>query len=95
VYWPRLEEAFRGLLLELPHDVSENSAGSLEYGKHALPVWSDAVRGAVHAAFGSITQGLDSSAKNLKAVANAERVLAMELVKVMGKRESVEEKGAM
>jgi CRISPR system Cascade subunit CasA len=92
-YWPRLEVPFRALLLALPQDASPDSAGVIKYGGQALPIWEKAVRSAVNAAFAAITHGLDGSAKNLKAVANAERVLAIELAKVMGKVESAKEKG--
>ncbi len=71
-YWSRLEPHFKSLFTELPHD-AHMEFGEKRYGEVTLPQWARTLRQTARAAFENTTRSLDTSARNLKAVAIAER----------------------
>jgi len=76
-YWSRLEPHFKTLLIALPQDVraDEYDRDILRYGETTVPEWARTLQRTAWAAFEETTRSLDSSARNLKAVAAAERQL--------------------
>jgi CRISPR system Cascade subunit CasA len=67
-YWARLEPHFKRLLTELPRARDGDAGG----GGEPLLAWAEALRRAAEEAFARATSGLDTSARSLKAVAQAE-----------------------
>ncbi|HEV7377859.1 MAG TPA: type I-E CRISPR-associated protein Cse1/CasA [Pyrinomonadaceae bacterium] len=74
-YWARLEPHFKTLLIALPQDVRADDYDNnvLLYGERAVPSWALTLQRTAWAAFEETTHSLDMSARNLKAVASAER----------------------
>jgi hypothetical protein len=81
-YWPQLDIPFKDLLGKLPRDAEERG-GPVEYGVTELPRWAETLRRAANTAFAAPTEGLDSSARSLKAVARAQRRLKWEVAKAL------------
>lgn len=82
-YWARLEEPFRTLLRALPDELTEDELGDPTVRGPALPAWHKAVESAVWQAFREATDGLESSAEGMRAVARAERELSRRLVELL------------
>lgn len=83
-YWPHLEAHFRRLLVDLPDDSTATEDG-VEYGGKELLAWATEVRHAASGAFHQTTNSLDTSARALKAVAQAERVFNQHLASLLAK----------
>lgn len=66
-YWPLLDGRFRDLLVALPGDIADEGA--------PLTTWRDVVRQAALDAFEDVAKSLTGSARDLKAVAFADRRL--------------------
>lgn len=77
-YWPRLEAPFRELLLALPGDVVATDDG-LVYGEKMLPRWVDLVCDTAWDTLDRAASSLDTSARSLKAAAQAQRFLSGKL----------------
>ncbi|MGH2532271.1 MAG: type I-E CRISPR-associated protein Cse1/CasA [Thermomicrobiales bacterium] len=73
VYWSALDLPFRRLIVDLADDVAFDAEGDEVYGTRALPHWGVDVAEAARAAFAAATDGLDGSARSLKAAAVGER----------------------
>ncbi len=85
-YWSRLGAPFSELLLTLP-DESVGTEGAVS---PAVRQWRHELRQAARAAFQVMTGGLDTAARNLKAVASAERVFNGLLHKELGPVDSTQ-----
>jgi CRISPR system Cascade subunit CasA len=82
-YWSKLEVPFRRLLEALPEDRREDDEDGVVYGEQRLPEWAGRLRKAAWAAFREATDGLDSSARALEAVARAEQELRRRLADLL------------
>ncbi len=69
LYWSRLDTEFRRFLVDLAQDVDEEG----EYGTRLVPAWMRTVRTAAWETFREVTNDLGTSARALRAVAQAER----------------------
>jgi CRISPR system Cascade subunit CasA len=86
-YWSRLETPFRRLLVDLERDRQVDELDFPEvvrYGATVWPAWTGRVELAAKTSFREATRGLDGSARNLKAVALAERTFNYELRRALG-----------
>ncbi len=81
-FWPMLEGPARRFLADLPADV-RGPPGDEEYGATELPCWAETVTNAARGAFAAVAQQLDISARSLKAVVAAERVLGRGLARAL------------
>ncbi len=70
-YWGQLDVHFRQLLLDLPMEPVERDDYIVAYDRATLVVWAGDLRHAANRAFEAGTNGLDTSARTLKAVAKA------------------------
>jgi CRISPR system Cascade subunit CasA len=82
-YWPALETPFRQFLIALADDCMVED-GEDVYGRRELPRWATTLRRTAWAAFRHATNGLDTSARALKAVAVAEQDFGRRLHGVLG-----------
>lgn len=71
-YWSRLEPHFKILLTALPNDKCMDASNAVRYGDASLPAWVRMLERTARAAFNDTTRSLDTSARNLKAVAVAD-----------------------
>ncbi len=71
-YWSRLEPHFKILLTALPNDRRTDEFNAVRYGDASLPAWARMLGRVARAAFDDTTRSLDTSARNLKAVAVAD-----------------------
>lgn len=83
-YWSRLDSAFAKVLHQLPDDRSEVAPGVFQFGGRILPTWRATLRQAAQDAFAKATAGFQGSARNLKALALAERTLNRQLFQTLG-----------
>jgi hypothetical protein len=81
-YWPRLDAAFKRLLVELPGDPA-GPDDSLAYGARTMPWWAETVARAAREALGQVTDSLDTSARALKAVAQTEHFFNQRLKQLL------------
>lgn len=91
-YWSKLEVPFRELLVELASDETIDG-GDIVYGRRALPTWARTARATAWRAFRESTDGLDGSARALKALAAGERHLGRRLAEELGDALRVSERG--
>jgi len=95
-YWSRLDTPFSRFLVDLVGDRVKDEDGDWGYGATVLPVWTRDVVRAARDAFKETTSSLDTSARELKAVAQAQREFNRRLVAVVksdGNREQMEKRG--
>lgn len=81
-FWSRLENRFKKLMTDLPHDVrTEKHGDEIDeiYGEQETARWIDALKRTARDALAHTTHSLDTSARNLKAAVQAERTLNREL----------------
>jgi len=78
VYWASLDSPFRRLMAELPDDTSTTDGATI-YGVKQLPDWRALLKRSALAAFISAIDGLDRSARTLRAIAKAEESLRLAL----------------
>lgn len=81
-YWSRLENKFKQLMIDLPHDTrTEEHGGVVDviYGEREIKAWVATLRKTASDALKHATRSLDASARNLKAAVQAERTLEREL----------------
>lgn len=82
-YWSRLEVPFQQFMMRLAGDIATDQDGAIEHGHHAMPEWSETLRLAALEAFHESTNGMDSSARTLKARAQAESAFRRRLSAVL------------
>ncbi len=90
IYWSRLEEPFKKLLVDLP-DIDDETGDEAEdedaFDRHARVVldgWADTLRATAREAFDTAVNGLDTSARTLKAAALARRAHHSYVAKALG-----------
>lgn len=74
-FWPRMDQSFHRLLVDLPGDWRpdpEGDPGDRIYGERALVIWATSVRDAARMAFFEATDALGTTARTLKATAVAQ-----------------------
>ena len=69
-YWSRLEVPFKRLIVDLANELQPEESE----GGRSISDWESALRSAARSAFGEATTSMGTSARSLKAIANAERV---------------------
>jgi CRISPR system Cascade subunit CasA len=70
-YWARLNAPFRAFVLALPDDISVDEYGEQRYGAGAVHNWVEAVMAVAWDVFDGVIAGLDTSARALRASAQA------------------------
>jgi CRISPR system Cascade subunit CasA len=92
LYWPRLEPAFRSLLIKLPNDSSAED-GEISYGGECLPRWGNVLHKVASDAFEKVVNGLATSPRARKAIAQAEAQFRASLNGVVSRNLPDEERG--
>jgi CRISPR system Cascade subunit CasA len=82
IYWSRLESPFKNLLVNLPKDKSFDEDGDEVFGKEELKIWARTVDKIAMQAFEIAINGLSGSARELKAIAEAEGVFHSRMKKL-------------
>lgn len=74
IYWARLNQPFNKLLVDLPKDFAESAIDKDTTQKNkALKTWAETLDKTIRTAFDSAVNSLSNSARELKAVAEAEK----------------------
>jgi len=73
LYWSRLEPSFKSLMVNLPKDKTSDDDGKEIFGRSQLKIWAKIVVETAQKAFDSAVNSLSGSARELKAVAEAEK----------------------
>ena len=82
-YWPRIENPFKKLLVDLPGDASTDRNGSIVYGANCCLVWARVIEKAAWEAFRMAAASVGESARALKARAKAEHVFRRRLTGIL------------
>ncbi len=82
VYWSRLESPFKNLLVNLPKDKTFDDDGDEVFGKEQLKIWARTVNDVAKQAFENAINGLSGSAREFKAIAEAEGVFHSRMKKL-------------
>jgi hypothetical protein len=73
-YWARLDQPFKKLLTDLPQEFQHKSDDTAQPGDEAMREWVGTLQRTARAALDNAINSLSGSARDLKAVAQAEKV---------------------
>jgi len=83
LYWAQLETPFKRFVVDLAAEHETDEEGSSRERDRVLASWADELRRAARSAFEETARGVGSSARHMKAVAEAEMQLVRRLAHVL------------